>query len=186
VSSAIIISSVLCRNWSEQYCRRPGVSTSILITTSHFMVTRNLFTGWLSGTFSLLLILQGALPMNSLVKLWPLSMQDGLEYLPAAKCYRIYFLQSGRMAIPLSGQRVMRREWLLDCKLRDQTCLLTRGQWLRTAIVRIDLSLLRNNLMSNRRPMSGPILTDLPSTKVNSTHWKWVYRCQNCISEQSI
>ncbi|KAG7094173.1 substrate-specific activator of APC-dependent proteolysis [Marasmius oreades] len=26
----------------------------------------------------------------------------------------------------------------------------------------------------------GPILTDLPSTKVNSTHWKWVYRCQNC------
>ncbi|KAL9714475.1 substrate-specific activator of APC-dependent proteolysis [Leucoagaricus gongylophorus] len=31
-------------------------------------------------------------------------------------------------------------------------------------------------------PMSGPILTDLPSTKVNSTHWKWVYRCQNCIT----
>ncbi|EEB95604.1 hypothetical protein MPER_05398 [Moniliophthora perniciosa FA553] len=27
---------------------------------------------------------------------------------------------------------------------------------------------------------SGPILTDLPSSKVNSTHWKWVYRCQNC------
>ncbi|KAK0444192.1 cellobiose dehydrogenase [Desarmillaria tabescens] len=26
----------------------------------------------------------------------------------------------------------------------------------------------------------GPILTDLPSTKVNSTHWKWVYRCENC------
>lgn len=30
--------------------------------------------------------------------------------------------------------------------------------------------------------MSGPVLTDLPSTKVNATHWKWVYRCQNCIS----
>ncbi|PPQ99962.1 hypothetical protein CVT24_009541 [Panaeolus cyanescens] len=30
--------------------------------------------------------------------------------------------------------------------------------------------------------MSGPVLTDHPSTKVNSTHWKWVYRCQNCIS----
>lgn len=28
--------------------------------------------------------------------------------------------------------------------------------------------------------MSGPILTSLPSTRVNSTHWKWVYRCQNC------
>ncbi|KAF8874745.1 hypothetical protein BD779DRAFT_1678607 [Infundibulicybe gibba] len=28
--------------------------------------------------------------------------------------------------------------------------------------------------------MNGPVLTDLPSTKVNSTHWKWVYRCQNC------
>ncbi|KAG6820015.1 substrate-specific activator of APC-dependent proteolysis [Arthromyces matolae] len=27
-----------------------------------------------------------------------------------------------------------------------------------------------------------PVLTDLPSTKVNSTHWKWVYRCQNCVS----
>ncbi|KAF9561718.1 cellobiose dehydrogenase [Agrocybe pediades] len=30
--------------------------------------------------------------------------------------------------------------------------------------------------------MSGPILTDLPSTKVNATHWKWVYRCQNCVT----
>lgn len=30
--------------------------------------------------------------------------------------------------------------------------------------------------------MSGPVLTDLPTTKVNSTHWKWVYRCQNCVS----
>ncbi|KAK0437789.1 cellobiose dehydrogenase [Armillaria borealis] len=28
--------------------------------------------------------------------------------------------------------------------------------------------------------MEGPILTDLPSTKVNETHWKWVYRCENC------
>ncbi|KAG6865808.1 hypothetical protein C0991_011613 [Blastosporella zonata] len=30
--------------------------------------------------------------------------------------------------------------------------------------------------------MSGPVLTDLPSSKVNSTHWKWVYRCVNCVS----
>ncbi|TFK65977.1 cellobiose dehydrogenase [Pluteus cervinus] len=30
--------------------------------------------------------------------------------------------------------------------------------------------------------MTGPILTQLPSTKINSTHWKWVYRCQNCVS----
>ncbi|KAF9524951.1 cellobiose dehydrogenase [Crepidotus variabilis] len=30
--------------------------------------------------------------------------------------------------------------------------------------------------------MSGPILTDLPSSKVNATHWKWVYRCQNCVT----
>ncbi|KAG6833025.1 substrate-specific activator of APC-dependent proteolysis [Tephrocybe sp. NHM501043] len=29
---------------------------------------------------------------------------------------------------------------------------------------------------------SQPVLTSLPSTKVNSTHWKWVYRCQKCIS----
>ncbi|KAH9475934.1 substrate-specific activator of APC-dependent proteolysis [Psilocybe cubensis] len=33
--------------------------------------------------------------------------------------------------------------------------------------------------------MSGPILTDLPSSKVNSTHWKWVYRCQNCVTWQT-
>ncbi|KAG5635006.1 substrate-specific activator of APC-dependent proteolysis [Sphagnurus paluster] len=30
--------------------------------------------------------------------------------------------------------------------------------------------------------MSGPVLTDLPSTKVNATHWKWVFRCVNCIT----
>ncbi|KAJ3567244.1 hypothetical protein NP233_g6490 [Leucocoprinus birnbaumii] len=30
--------------------------------------------------------------------------------------------------------------------------------------------------------LAGPILTDLPSTKINSTHWKWVYRCQNCVT----
>ncbi|KDR70281.1 hypothetical protein GALMADRAFT_894992 [Galerina marginata CBS 339.88] len=30
--------------------------------------------------------------------------------------------------------------------------------------------------------MAGPVLTDLPSSKVNSTHWKWVYRCQNCVT----
>ncbi|KAF9038951.1 hypothetical protein BDZ89DRAFT_945553 [Hymenopellis radicata] len=28
--------------------------------------------------------------------------------------------------------------------------------------------------------MSGPVLTNLPTTTVNATHWKWVYRCQNC------
>ncbi|KAF7324781.1 Cellobiose dehydrogenase [Mycena kentingensis (nom. inval.)] len=28
----------------------------------------------------------------------------------------------------------------------------------------------------------GPIITTLPSSHVNSTHWKWVYRCQNCTS----
>ncbi|KXN88674.1 Cellobiose dehydrogenase [Leucoagaricus sp. SymC.cos] len=32
--------------------------------------------------------------------------------------------------------------------------------------------------------MSGPVLTTL-SSKVNSTHWKWVFRCQNCVSENS-
>ncbi|KAI0320478.1 cellobiose dehydrogenase [Amylostereum chailletii] len=26
----------------------------------------------------------------------------------------------------------------------------------------------------------GPTITNLPSTAVNSTHWKWVFRCQNC------
>ncbi|OCH89474.1 cellobiose dehydrogenase [Obba rivulosa] len=26
----------------------------------------------------------------------------------------------------------------------------------------------------------GPTLTSLPSSYVNSTHWKWVFRCQNC------
>ncbi|KAJ3507197.1 hypothetical protein NLJ89_g6441 [Agrocybe chaxingu] len=29
--------------------------------------------------------------------------------------------------------------------------------------------------------MSGPVLTDLHTT-FNATHWKWVYRCQNCIT----
>ncbi|TFK24100.1 cellobiose dehydrogenase [Coprinopsis marcescibilis] len=31
-------------------------------------------------------------------------------------------------------------------------------------------------------PFQGPILTVLPSSKVNSTHWKLVYRCQHCTS----
>ncbi|KAI0047488.1 iron reductase domain protein [Auriscalpium vulgare] len=29
---------------------------------------------------------------------------------------------------------------------------------------------------------SGPVLTNLPSTSVNATHWNWVFRCQNCTS----
>ncbi|KAK1231893.1 substrate-specific activator of APC-dependent proteolysis [Marasmius sp. AFHP31] len=29
-------------------------------------------------------------------------------------------------------------------------------------------------------PYKGPVLTTLPSSLVNSTHYKWVYRCQNC------
>lgn len=28
--------------------------------------------------------------------------------------------------------------------------------------------------------LNGPVLTDISGTKVNSTHWKWIYRCQNC------
>ncbi|KAJ7705314.1 hypothetical protein B0H17DRAFT_1156782 [Mycena rosella] len=28
----------------------------------------------------------------------------------------------------------------------------------------------------------GPVITTLPSTSINSTHWKWVFRCQNCTS----
>ncbi|KAI0795146.1 hypothetical protein C8Q75DRAFT_530992 [Abortiporus biennis] len=31
----------------------------------------------------------------------------------------------------------------------------------------------------------GPTLTTLPSSLVNSTHWKWVYRCQNCTTWQN-
>ncbi|KAL0958866.1 hypothetical protein HGRIS_014182 [Hohenbuehelia grisea] len=31
-------------------------------------------------------------------------------------------------------------------------------------------------------PYTGPIITNLPSTTVNATHWKWVFRCQNCTS----
>ncbi|KAI0746657.1 cellobiose dehydrogenase [Daedaleopsis nitida] len=29
-------------------------------------------------------------------------------------------------------------------------------------------------------PYAGPTLTTLPSSSVNSTHWKYVFRCQNC------
>ncbi|KZV74216.1 hypothetical protein PENSPDRAFT_710401 [Peniophora sp. CONT] len=29
-------------------------------------------------------------------------------------------------------------------------------------------------------PFSGPTITNLPSTAVNATHWKWVFHCQNC------
>ncbi|KDQ07962.1 carbohydrate-binding module family 1 protein [Botryobasidium botryosum FD-172 SS1] len=29
---------------------------------------------------------------------------------------------------------------------------------------------------------NGPVITQLPSTSVNATHWKAVYRCQNCTS----
>ncbi|KAJ7594442.1 cellobiose dehydrogenase [Mycena floridula] len=35
------------------------------------------------------------------------------------------------------------------------------------------------NILDNSA-MTGPVLTDLPGTKVNATHWKWIYRCQNC------
>ncbi|KAJ7182657.1 cellobiose dehydrogenase [Mycena crocata] len=28
----------------------------------------------------------------------------------------------------------------------------------------------------------GPIITTLPASYVNATHWKWVFRCQNCTS----
>ncbi|KAI0051610.1 hypothetical protein FA95DRAFT_1602622 [Auriscalpium vulgare] len=28
----------------------------------------------------------------------------------------------------------------------------------------------------------GPVITNLPSTSVNATHWNWVFRCQNCTS----
>nr|BAC20641.1 cellobiose dehydrogenase [Grifola frondosa] len=31
-------------------------------------------------------------------------------------------------------------------------------------------------------PYAGPTLTTLPSSSVNSTHWKFVFRCQNCTS----
>ncbi|KAF8584272.1 hypothetical protein K439DRAFT_1150670 [Ramaria rubella] len=31
---------------------------------------------------------------------------------------------------------------------------------------------------------TGPTLTTLPSSHVNSTHWKWVFRCQNCTTWQ--
>ncbi|CAK5262202.1 unnamed protein product [Mycena citricolor] len=31
----------------------------------------------------------------------------------------------------------------------------------------------------------GPVITTLPSSHVNSTHWKWVFRCQNCTSTQA-
>ncbi|KAA1477787.1 hypothetical protein DENSPDRAFT_867739 [Dentipellis sp. KUC8613] len=30
----------------------------------------------------------------------------------------------------------------------------------------------------------GPVLTDLPFTNINATHWNWVFRCQNCTSWQ--
>ncbi|KAF8958430.1 hypothetical protein BDZ97DRAFT_1906522 [Flammula alnicola] len=43
-----------------------------------------------------------------------------------------------------------------------------------------------NNLLLVAWPNAGqivrPVLTDLPSSKVNATHWKWVYRCQNCVT----
>nr|WFD55757.1 cellobiose dehydrogenase [Coprinellus micaceus] len=32
------------------------------------------------------------------------------------------------------------------------------------------------------RVLEGPKITSLPWTKVNASHWKWVYRCQNCIT----
>ncbi|KAG6918085.1 substrate-specific activator of APC-dependent proteolysis [Tephrocybe rancida] len=42
-----------------------------------------------------------------------------------------------------------------------------------------------NSIISSARyatAFTQPVLTSLPSTKVNSTHWKWVYRCQKCVS----
>ncbi|KAJ7176602.1 cellobiose dehydrogenase [Mycena filopes] len=29
---------------------------------------------------------------------------------------------------------------------------------------------------------NGPVITTLPASYVNATHWKWVFRCQNCTS----
>jgi cellobiose dehydrogenase (acceptor) len=33
-------------------------------------------------------------------------------------------------------------------------------------------------------PYSGPTITTLPTSYQNSTHWKWVFRCQNCTTWQ--
>jgi hypothetical protein len=32
---------------------------------------------------------------------------------------------------------------------------------------------------------AGPVLTTLPYTTINSTHWRWVFRCQNCVGKLS-
>jgi hypothetical protein len=31
-------------------------------------------------------------------------------------------------------------------------------------------------------PYAGPVITTLPFTSKNATHWTWVFRCQNCTS----
>ncbi|KAJ7433158.1 hypothetical protein B0H11DRAFT_1939741 [Mycena galericulata] len=36
---------------------------------------------------------------------------------------------------------------------------------------------------SSRCVYPGPNIATLPSTTINSTHWKWVFRCQNCAYE---
>lgn len=39
-------------------------------------------------------------------------------------------------------------------------------------------------LIVSPRPYTGDaVLTTLPSSSVNSTHWKWVFRCQGCTRE---
>ncbi|KAK7040761.1 hypothetical protein VNI00_009667 [Paramarasmius palmivorus] len=35
---------------------------------------------------------------------------------------------------------------------------------------------------SSPQTLAGPTLTNLASTTVNETHWKWVYRCEDCTS----
>jgi cellobiose dehydrogenase (acceptor) len=37
-------------------------------------------------------------------------------------------------------------------------------------------------LLNLNSQFNGPTITNLPSTAVNSTHWKWVFHCQNCTS----
>jgi cellobiose dehydrogenase (acceptor) len=32
---------------------------------------------------------------------------------------------------------------------------------------------------------AGPTITTLPYTTINSTHWRWVFRCQNCVGKFS-
>jgi hypothetical protein len=81
--------------------------------------------------------------------------------------------------------------WLTTCYFwfgRMQTSLFIASVWPSESLVKMFKLYESPNFSNSNRAYenptiySGPTLTQLSSSTINSTHWKFVFRCQNCTS----